>query len=460
MYCSAFPRGLLENKLSESKRAHTPKFHDFSLDKTVKIGPFEVTPTAVRHSTIEAVGLGIQTPVGFLVHSGDFKHDPVEYKGQTVDLGQFEAWGKKNPLVLFGDSTNAERLGHSHGEMEIAKSFEKLLAQQDRRLIITLFASNMWRIENILRIAATQKKKVALIGRSLHGCTQLAFEQGSLDIPENTLILAENAGDYPDEQVVVLATGSQAEPHSALVRMAHGNLKEFKLKPKDQVIFSSRFIPGNERSISELMNQIYRAGADVLFESPLPVHVSGHGYSEDLMLLHKAVQPKFFVPVHGEYRHMAKHGQLAERSGIAKKNIFIIENGQMLETDGTTLKLGPHFDSRKVAVVGGELMDPTPTVFKERSGGAKAGVLFSVIFRDSKNQKLLGPPVVSGYGLMFKEGESETQVRAEAVELVEQFAEKNARNPELEDQIRMQLRRYYKDKTVYKPITLSKVIDV
>lgn len=460
VYCTPFPRGLLEHKLSEDSEARGVTFHEIKPLEPFKVGPFTIHPIPVQHSIIESLGLGIETPEGILVHSGDFKHDANPVGGEVIGLGPFEQLGKRGVLCLLSDSTNAERSGHTLSEVDVERSFEGIFRRQQGRLIIACFASNIRRIGNLLSLAHRLGKKVALVGRSMHGYTRLAHEQGSLQIPEDTLILAENTQRYPDDKIVILATGSQAEPQSALVRMAHDTHKEVQLKPGDLVILSSRFIPGNEKAISSMINQLYRQGAEVLYESLEPIHTSGHGCQDELKLLHQACRPRFFVPVHGEYRMLAKHGRLAAEWGTARENVYVIENGQSLEFEGGRARLGDRVGLQKAAIVMGAQMEPKATVFAQRFGMAKAGIVFAAVFRDARTKRLIGVPALATHGLLFREGTEPDAVHEDAEDLIEETCDKQHNHPSLAELLRLELRRFFKRSTCYKPIVIAQVFDV
>ncbi|NBT58555.1 ribonuclease J, partial [bacterium] len=340
IYSTPFPRGLIEQKLTEFSQTQEARFHSIEPRKKFSVGCFTFDPIPVQHSIIEALAFAIQTPVGTIIHSGDFKHDPKEASRGEITFKAFEDYGDQGVLLLLSDSTNAEREGHTLSEVDIEKSFESILSRQTGRLIIALFASNIRRIEKILAQAKKQGKKVAFMGRSMHSYTRLAFEQNSLGIPEDTLIPIEKTGQYRDDEVIVLSTGSQAEPRSALVRVAEGIHKDFEIRKTDTIVMSSRFIPGNERAITRMIDNLYRLGADVLYESVHQIHVSGHGFQEELMMMLRATRPKFFIPIHGEFRHLSKHAKLAIRSGVAETNVVVVENGQSVEIDADEMKLG------------------------------------------------------------------------------------------------------------------------
>ncbi len=341
IYCTPFPEGLVRNKLAEATDIHEVRFHAVKARAQFQLGPFTFDPIPVQHSIIESMAFVIQTPVGNIVHTGDFKHDANEVvPGEAIGFEPFEEWARQGVLLLLSDSTNAERSGHTLSELDIAKSFEGIFSSQSGRLFIALFASNIRRIEKLLWIAKGLGKKVALAGRSMHSYLRLAHEQGALKIPEETLVLLENIDAYADDRVIVLLTGSQAEPQSALVRISQGVHKDIQIKSTDRVVLSSRFIPGNERNITAMIDHLYRLGAEVTYESIHQIHVSGHGFQDELLMMLHATKPKFFVPIHGEFRHLAKHAKLAQAAGVAPENVRVVEDGQLLEVDKDSLLLG------------------------------------------------------------------------------------------------------------------------
>lgn len=460
VYCTAFPRGLIEAKLTEYRDLQKVTFHKVEPRKRFKVGAFHFDPIPVQHSIIESLAFGIETPVGNIVHTGDFKHDPNEIAGVTIGLGAFEEWAEKGVLLLMSDSTNAERVGHTISEIDITSSFENIFRKQTGRILIALFASNIRRIENFLRVAHSLGKKVAFAGRSMHSYTRLAHDQGSLEIPEDTLVLLDNLERYPDKDVVILATGSQAEPGSALVRIAHGNHKEFEIRQGDLVILSSRFIPGNERNITAMIDQLYRAGAEVMYEAVHQIHVSGHGFQDELVLMLKAVKPQFFVPIHGEYRHLKKHAMLAKQVGIPAENILVIEDGQSLVADKKQIVLGEKRDLRKTAIIEGDLLQSDSETFSQRAGLAKTGVVFCTLLRDEKSLRLIAHPELSYYGLLFRKGQDPQNVRLGAVDRLEDIYEEHRKSPELIDHLRLELRRYFKKRVSHKPLIIAFVLDV
>lgn len=460
VYCTPFPEGLIRQKLTEYTDLSAIRFHRIEPRKRFKVGPFEFDPIPVAHSIIEALAFGIQTPVGNLVHSGDFKHDPKELvDGVALGFEPFKQWGDEGVLCLLSDSTNAERAGHTLSELDIAASFDTILAAQTGRLFIALFASNIRRIEKLLGIAHKLGKKVAFGGRSMHSYTKLAHDQESLKLPPDTLILLEDMGDYADDRVVVLMTGSQAEPQSALVRVAQNVHKEIQIRNGDKVILSSRFIPGNERSITSMIDHLYRLGAEVIYESIHQIHVSGHGFQEELLMMLGATRPKYFVPIHGEFRHLSKHAKLARESGLPEANIRVIEDGQMIELDSAGIALGEKLEVEKGVVVGGIYMEGGQEIFVQRGNLAKTGIVFAVFLTDRKKHKLLMKPVVSGYGLLFNKGESPDRVLSEARDWMETIYEESYDNAELSELLRLELRRFFKKRVSHKPVAIPLLIE-
>jgi ribonuclease J len=460
VYCTAFPEGLLRNKLMEFNYAREVRFHKIEPRKPFSVGVFKFEPLPVAHSIIESVAFAIETPVGNLIHTGDFKHDNQEGEGKKLGFEAFEEWSRKGVLLLLSDSTNAERTGHTLSEKDISQSFEGIFAGQSGRLVIALFASNIRRIEGLLWLAKKLHKKVALAGRSMLAYTKLAHEQSSLDIPEDTLILLENIHQYPDKQVIVLATGSQAEPQSALVRVAQNLHKDFRIRNGDLVILSSRFIPGNERAITHMIDHLYRNGAEVMYESIHQIHVSGHGFQDELMMMLDAVRPKFFTPIHGEYRHLKKHASLAQQSGISRSHIHVIEDGQMLEATPDGVTLGDKLELQKVAIVEGEILDGNPQAFSQRASLAKTGIVFAVLLRDAGNRRLVAEPQVSFHGLLFRHGESPAETLKEAVKTIETVHAESSAKQDLAELLRLELRRFFKKRVSHKPVVIPMILDI
>lgn len=459
IYATPFPTGLIQQKLSEFSGTQAVRFHSIEPRKKFSVGCFEFDPISVQHSIIEALAFAIETPVGTVIHSGDFKHDPKEASRGEITFQAFKEYGDKGVTLLLSDSTNAEREGHTISEVDVENSFEEILGRQTGRLIIALFASNIRRVEKILLLAKKHGKKVAFMGRSMHSYTRLAFEQNSLTIPEDTVVLVENTGSYPDDQVIVLSTGSQAEPRSALVRVAEGIHKDFEIKKTDTVVMSSRFIPGNERAITRMIDNLYRLGADVMYESVHQIHVSGHGFQEELLMMLKAVRPKFFIPIHGEFRHLSKHAKLAEQAGVKEKNVFVIEDGQAIECSKDQMVLGEKIEIIKHPAVENLFVDGSPEALKQKQALAKAGVVFVAIFRKSKTHQLLSDPIVSFQGLLLYHGTDEAELILGAKKRLIQVNKEMGDREDFEDIVKLETRRFFKNFVSYKPVVIPVVIN-
>ncbi len=460
VYTTRFPKSLIENKLIEHSNLKPIRFHEITQREKFTVGCFEFDPIPVQHSIIEALAFSIKTPCGTIIHTGDFKHDPKELSQGQIGFEPFEEIGNEGVLLLMSDSTNAERAGHTLSEMQIVESFQSILSNQKSRLIIALFASNIKRLEKIMAIAYEQGKKIAFAGRSMHSYTRLASEQGKLTIPPDTLVLLEDTQRVPDEKMIVLATGSQAEPQSALLRISEGIHKDFQIKPGDQVVMSSRFIPGNERNITKMIDQLYRQGAEVMYESVHQIHVSGHGFQEELLMMLKAVRPKFFIPIHGEFRHLSKHANLAVSAGVEKQNVIVVEDGQFVEVDANEIRLGEKLVMQKTTVVEMQYVQGTPEVLKERNNLCKTGIVYVTFLCDKHTEKLIGDPVISAYGQMYRSEYTEDVIFPHLKEHLKEVF-RTARNQEsLHDLIRIETRKFFKRRASHKPVVIPIILDV
>ena len=460
IYCTAFPKGLIQSKLIEFPNARQVRFHAIRPREIFRIGPFYFDPIAVQHSIIEAQGFGIETPVGNLVHTGDFKLDASQKGGQRFSFTPFREWGDKGVQVLFSDSTNAEHCGHTFSESEVAKSFVDILSVQKGRILVALFASNIRRIENILGIAHKQYKHVALEGRSMHSYLRLAHEQGSIRIPDNTIVLMEDIHRYPDDKVIILLTGSQAETKSALHRISAGTHKNLQIKNGDCVLLSSRIIPGNERAITGMINSLCRQGAEVIYEDIRNIHVSGHGFQDELIKMLKAVRPKYFVPVHGEFRHLTKHARLAKLANVSEGNIKVIENGQVLEVSKDKITLGERLEVIKEVVVNNSFMQSDPAIFAERASLMRTGIVFVAVLQDHTNFRLVGIPRVNAHGVVLRrELDAATTIKA-AEEYLHRMLRDMGRDGNIEDIIRLHVRRFFGKRASHKPAVVVSVIEV
>ena len=344
VYATTLTKGLIENKLQEHTLKGPARINVMKPGDKIKLGCMTVVPIHVNHSIPDAVGLAIESPAGVIITTGDFKIDYTPPQGETTDLGTFARYGQKGVLALLADSTNAERRGSSASEKTVGQSFAGFFEQAEgKRIIIATFASNIYRIQQILDLAIQHKRKVCVSGRSMIKNIQMAFELGYLKAPENVVIEPENVKDYEPGQIVLITTGSQGEPLSALSRMAGGTHRQFSVGVNDFIIISATPIPGNEKMVTKVVNGLLKLGAEVIYESMYDVHVSGHAYQEELKLMLNLVKPKFFIPVHGEYKHLKRHALIAESTGVNPQNIVemvSINTGLSTENGGWIVDTG------------------------------------------------------------------------------------------------------------------------
>ncbi|NLA76122.1 MAG: ribonuclease J, partial [Deltaproteobacteria bacterium] len=326
VYGTNFTIELLKARLSEYELLENAQLNKVVPCDISEIGPFKLEYIRVNHSIIDGVGLAIETPEGIVIHTGDFKIDHRPVDNYFTDLNRFSYYGGKNCLALLSDSTNVEREGYTLSESDVRDTLENIFRHSEKRLIIAVFASNIARIQQIINLASQYGRKIALSGKSMRANTGIAVKQGLMNIPEDIEITERAMKNYPDHEVAVITTGSQGEPMSSLTRMANGNHKDIVIKEGDTIILSSRFIPGNERAITSIINSLYRRGAKVVYEKVSAIHSSGHAYQEELRLLINLVRPRYFIPVHGEYRHLVKHIELARSTGIPLENTILAEH--------------------------------------------------------------------------------------------------------------------------------------
>jgi ribonuclease J len=406
VYGTSFTLELLKEKLKEHgllQQATLVKVHSGQVST---LGPFSVEYIRVNHSIVDGVGLAIHTPEGILVHSGDFKIDQTPVDGQFTDMVRFAHYGKQNVLALFSDSTNVEKDGFTLSERDVKKTLEILFRLSRGRFIIAVFASNITRIQQIIDLAVQFHRKVVFSGKSMRVNVRIAREEGLLKMPEGMETTEHAVDQLQDRQVVVITTGSQGEPLSALTRMAQDKHKDIKIRKGDTVVLSSRFIPGNERAISAIINRLYRMGAEVVYEKVSDIHSSGHAYREELKLMLNLVRPRYFIPVHGEYRHLVKHAQLAAEIGIPEERVAVVEDGVTVRFNGGGMTLGDRVPTGRVMVDGKGVGDVGEVVLRDRlrlSGDGMVIMLLAV--EEQTGEVIYGPDLVSR-GFVFEEQQS------------------------------------------------------
>jgi ribonuclease J len=361
----------------DTRTQYKPTYNNVTPGQTVKIGCFEVGFIRVAHSIPDSMAIYVRTPLGIVVHSGDFKLDMTPIGGTCTDLASLAELGKEGVTLLLSDSTNSERPGFTPSESIVGRTFEDVFRRhKDRRIVIAAFASNLYRASQVFAIAARFNRKVLLIGRSMLSYVELARKLGYIDAPEELFVTSQEADRLAPNRTVVLTTGSQGEPFSGLVLMSKGEHRQIKLGDRDIVVISATPIPGNEKLVSNTVNRLFACGCDVIYERDLDVHASGHASREEQKILLNLVKPKFFMPVHGEYRHLVRHSQLALEMGIQTRNIFVLQNGDVLELDsGGKAKFAPSVESGSVLVDGVMLGEFEGSLLRERKELSESGIL-------------------------------------------------------------------------------------
>ena len=407
VYATRLTIGLIEGKLKEHGILSSAKLNVVTPRQTVKLGCMAVEFIRVNHSIPDACGMAIHTPAGVLVHTGDFKVDYTPIEGGIIDLARFAELGNKGVLALMADSTNAERPGYTMTERKVGESFSKLFSQAEgKRIIIATFASNIHRIQQIIDNAVKTGRKVAVSGRSMVNVIGKGIELGYLKVPDDIMVDIELIHRYPPEKLVIVTTGSQGEPMSALTRISNGMHKQVVVTPQDFIIISATPIPGNEKFVTKVVNELMKSGADVVYEAMYEVHVSGHACQEELKLMLSLVKPKYFIPVHGEYKHLQKHKNLALSLGIPEKNIIIADIGNVIESDGVEMKITGNVPSGRVLVDGLGVGDVGAIVLRDRKHLSEDGLIIAVATIDSATGEILaGPDIVSRGFVYVRESE-------------------------------------------------------
>ena len=408
IYATRLSAGLINNKLEEHKLLRSTEMHIITQGETIKLGNnFKVEFIRSSHSIPDSVMLAITTPSGTILHTGDFKVDYTPIDGQLMNLGRIAELGQQGILALMSDSTNAERKGFTMSESSVGDVLDKLFLNCTKRIVVATFASNVHRIQQIVNSAIKYGRKIAVCGRSMINIITTSMELGYIKCPENIFIDIDMIGSYTDEQLVIITTGSQGEPMSALTRMAAGDHRKVKITPNDLIIISANPIPGNEKYISKVIDDLMAIGAEVIYNALQDIHVSGHACQEEQKLMITLVKPKYFIPVHGEYRQLIAHAETAKKIGISHENIFISENGKVLELNEDEAKFTGHVQSGRVLVDGLGVGDVGNIVLKDRQRLSQDGLIIVVITLDSRSGKIVaGPDVISRGFVYVRESEN------------------------------------------------------
>ncbi len=402
IYGTPLTLGLVRDKLKEHS-LESAELVPVKPRDVLQIGAFSVEFVRVTHSIVDGVGLGIDTPLGRIVHTGDFKLDPTPVDGQLMDFHKFSEYGEKGTLLLLSDSTNAEKGGFTFSEKEVRRAFEDIFSTSKGRIIIATFASNIHRIQQAIDVAVKFGRKAILCGRSIVANAQIALDLGYLQIPTETWLKLDDLKNLQDHEIMIVTTGSQGEPMSVLSRIATDEHKHIKAKEGDTVILSAKMIPGNERSIGRIINHLFKRGANVIYEKVSEIHVSGHASKEELKLMLNMIRPKYFMPVHGEYRHLAYHSSLAEKTCVSKENIFILENGEMLEISEDGARKNGRINSGRIFVDGKGVGDVEKMVLRDRRRLGHDGILLVMIAVEKLTGRIISGPDIVSRGFVLEE---------------------------------------------------------
>ncbi len=462
VYGTALTLGILKGRLDEAG-VTTASLNVVKSGDRVRAGVFKLEFMRVNHSIPDAIGMAIHTPVGLIIHTGDFKIDQTPVDGQVMELNRFAEYGDRGVLLMMADSTNAERPGYTQSEKFVGETFDNEFRYAKNRIIIATFSSNVHRIQQICDTAVRYKRKVAVMGRSMVNVVSISLELGYLKVPEGVLIDIDETRNYTNDKIVIICTGSQGEPMSALTRMSMGENRKVQIVPGDTVIISAAPIPGNEKMVSNTINHLYMLGAEVVYEKANGVHVSGHASQEELKIMHNLVRPKFFMPVHGEYRHLMKHAKLAESLGMDHKNILLAENGAIVELTKDKICLNGKVTSGKVLIDGLGVGDVGNIVLRDRRQLSQDGIMIVVVGVDkASGQIVAGPDIVSRGFVYVREAED---LMGEARDKVQAALDKCEDNHNMEwsalkTAIRDSLGRFLFEKTRRRPMIIPIIMEV
>ena len=463
VYGTPLTLALARQRLQELGALERADLRSYEPGDEIRAGGFVVIPIRVTHSIADGIGLAIETPVGTVIHTGDFKLDPRPVDAEQPDYAKFAALGERGVLCLCSDSTNVGRPGRTGSETEVGEALQGRFAEAPGRILVATFASHIHRIQQVLNLAVSCGRKVALLGRSMVANVAVASEMGYLKVPEGLLVPLEDLGELPARKQVILSTGSQGETHSAVSLIAAGEHKHVEVGPGDLVIFSSRVIPGNERVIGRAINALLRRGAEVLWEDVAFVHVSGHASQEDLKQMLELTRPRYFMPVHGEYRHLLQHSRLAEKAGIPRDHIFLVEDGLGLELSKSGARVLGGYPAGRVFVDGKGIGDVGQVVLRDRQLLAEAGMVVVALTVDKTTGSVVAGPEIASRGFVYMK-ESEELMDEVKQSVREALAARQ--EPEVIDReligavVRSAVRRFINQRFNRKPVVIPLVLEV
>jgi ribonuclease J len=404
LYATRLTRGLIEVKLREAGLLDSTEIHTIAPGDRIAIEPFAVEPFYVCHSIPDAVGLAIDSPYGLLIHTGEYKFDYTPVYGRLTDYGALAEYGRRGVLALMADSTNAERPGYTPSERVVSETFEKIFGHTDGRIIVATFASNISRVQQVVDCALQYNRRLGVVGRSMVDNVRMARTLGYLTAPDDMFLRSEELEALPPSQVAIVCTGTQGEPTSALVRMANQEHRQVSIQPGDTVILSATPIPGNEELVHRTLDNLFRLGAFVYYHRLLPVHVSGHASQEEQKMMISLTRPRYFIPIGGEYRHLVLHARMAEELGIPKENVFVVENGDVIEFDGQGGRLGERVEAGPVLIDGLGIGDVGDVVLRDRRLLSHDGFVVVVVALDEATGELIEGPDIISRGFVYMRG--------------------------------------------------------
>ena len=462
VYGTALTLGILEGRLKENG-VSSENCRIIKPGDKITAGAFKLDFIRVNHSIPDAIAIAINTPIGTIIHTGDFKIDHTPVDGQVTEFNKFAEYGDRGVLSLLADSTNAERPGFTPSEKMVGKTFDDEFRYAKNRIIVATFSSNVHRIQQVIDAALKYDRKVAVIGRSMVNVVNIAKELGYLKAPEGEIIDIDETHNYTPDKIVIITTGSQGEPMSALTRMAMNDHKKVDIMPGDTVIISATPIPGNEKLVSRTIDHLYKLGADVIYEKSNGVHVSGHASQEEIKLMHNLVRPKFFIPVHGEFRHLIKHANLAQSLGMPKENIVIAENGSVIELTKNSIGINGKVPDGKVLVDGLGVGDVGNIVLRDRRQLSQDGIMIVVVTIDKENCHVVsGPDIVSRGFVYVREAEGLMDEAKDKVQLALEKCEENGVSEwsAIKSTVRDSLGRFLYERTRRRPMILPIIMEI
>jgi ribonuclease J len=454
--------GLLASKLKEHDLEASAVTREVTAGKPWDIGPFQIEGIRVTHSLMDCLALAIETPVGTVIHTGDFKIDNTPMEGEMFDFQRFAAYGEKGVLLLMSDSTNVERTGYTPSEREVGTNLEHIIQGSTGKVLVSTFSSSIPRIQQVIDISERCGRRVVLSGRSMIRNSQVAADLGYLGLPRDFMTENDRWRDLRADQLTFLTTGSQGEPLSVLHRVALDDHKSIKIVPGDTVILSSKFIPGNEKTISNLINHLYRRGAEVHYEKVSEIHVSGHASQEELKTMLQLTRPRYFVPIHGEYRHLVRHRRLAQDVGIPEQNCLLLEDGDVLELTAQSARKVKPVQVGKVFVDGKGVGDVGDVVIRDRRHLSEDGMVLAVMAIHQQSGELVAGPDLITRGFMAAEESQEImeQARKVVVETLNGINRETRTDPaEVQEEVRKSLRRYFRKKLERRPVVLPYIVE-